>query len=504
VAHIPAPEREKSTVPESLSIVPAPRHAEEREGNGLELAVGIGILVGPGPREIALGVYASQLAERIGLGSSDLLSADDGRDRLIELRLDPQAGPTDCDPSERYDVTVDSRRALVRAPTVVGLYYGLVTLRQTVRTRSDGSVFYPPMHVEDAPRYAWRGLGVDVARHFFSVEDLQVLIGLMGNYKLNMLHLHLTDDQGWRLDIPSRPLLAERSAGTAVDRGRGGYFTADEYLRLVSFAATRGITVVPEIDIPGHVNAALHAYGELTPSGLPTHAYTGTDVGISRLYADLPATGPFLRDVFSDLVTMTAGRYVHIGGDEASADMEPAEYARLVGLVSDVVAGSGKTVVGWQEVAQVPLEPGSIVQVWDLRMDPEPLIAAAARGCRILMSPGSKAYLDMKYDAGYPRGLDWAGYTELRDAYDWDPATLVPGLPPESVIGVEAVVWTETLSTVDELTEMLLPRLSAVAEVAWSVAAERSWESYRHRIASHREFWNQVGVRWYPTSQVDW
>jgi len=260
---------------------------------------------------------------------------------------------------------------------------------------------------------------------------------------------------------------------------------------------------VPEIDVPGHVNAALHAYGELTPSGEPAEAYTGIDVGFSRLHADLPTTEPFLRDVFGDVAAVTPGEYVHIGGDEVHT-MEHDEYARLVRMASDAVRAAGKKVVGWQEIATTPVEPGTVVQYWDTRMDPAPIVAAAQAGARLLMSPGSKAYLDMKYHDGTALGLEWAGHIELRDAYEWEPATLVPGLPEGSVVGVEAAVWTETLRSLDDLMTMLLPRLAAVAEVAWTPADRRDWDDFVTRIAAHGPYWDAEGLAWYPSPQVDW
>ena len=175
--------------------------------------------------------------------------------------------------------------------------------------------------------------------------------------------------------------------------------------------------MVPEIDVPGHVNAATHAYRELTPTGEPTDAYTGIEVGFSRLHADLPATGEFLTDVFADVAAMTPGEYVHIGGDEVLT-MEADEYATLVAAASAAVRAAGKKVVGWQEIAHTPLEPGTVVQYWDTRVDPAPFVAAARAGAQLLMSPGSKAYLDMKYDATTELGLEWAGHIELRDAYE--------------------------------------------------------------------------------------
>jgi len=361
----------------------------------------------------------------------------------------------------------------------------------------------PAVRIEDSPRFGWRGLSIDVARHFIQVRDLKVVIGLMAHYKLNVLHLHLTDDQGWRLHLPSRPQLTERASGTSVGGDPGGFYTAEQFADLVAYASVRGIRVVPEIDVPGHVNAATHTYGDLNPSGEPTDAYTGIEVGFSRLHADLPATGRFLADVFTDVAAMTPGDFVHIGGDEVLT-MERDEYADLVGQAAAAVRAQGKRVVGWQEIAHTTLEPGTVVQYWDPRVDPAPFVAAAQAGALFLMSPGSKTYLDMKYDATTELGLEWAGHIELRDAYDWEPTAIIEGLPPESVIGVEAAVWTETLKDLHDLTAMLLPRLAAVAEVAWSAPEHRDWDGFRTRVAAHGPFWDRFGFPWHRSPQVDW
>jgi hexosaminidase len=329
------------------------------------------------------------------------------------------------------------------------------------------------------------------------------VIALMSHYKLNVLHLHLTDDQGWRLHVRSRPELTRRSSASAVGGDRGGFYSADDYADVVAYAAARGVRVVPEIDVPGHVNAATHAYGELNPDGQPTDEYTGIEVGFSRLHADLPATRPFLDAVFADVAAMTPGEYVHIGGDEVLT-MDPDEYARLVGMAAAAVRAAGKKVIGWQEIAHAPVEPGTLVQFWDPRADAAAFVEAARAGARFVMSPGSHAYLDMKYDASTELGLEWAGHIELRDAYDWEPTALVDGLPAEAVVGVEAAIWTETLRDLHALTTMLLPRLAAVAEVAWTGAADRSFDDFRERVASHARLWDRLGLGWYPSPQVDW
>jgi hexosaminidase len=472
-----------------------------RQGEGAPFVVRTSttVTVGVSPAEVSLGVLAAESLSRVSGATVEVRYRDVAEPHQagdVALVLDEALG------AEQYTLDVSADRVELVAGSAEGLMRAVATLHQVLRPHA-GTFAAWPVHVEDEPVHGWRGLSVDVARHFFGPEDLRVVVDLMWAYKLNVLHLHLSDDQGWRIDLPSRPELTGRSGGTAVGGDPGGYFTTEEYEALVAYAAARGVRVVPEIDVPGHVNAALHAYGELTESGEPAEAYAGIEVGFSKLRADLPATEPFLRDVFGDVAAVTPGDYVHIGGDEVLT-MEREEYARLVRMASDAVRAAGKQVVGWQEIATTPLEPGTVVQFWDTRMDPAPFVAAARAGARLLMSPGSKAYLDMKYDGDTELGLEWAGHIELRDAYEWEPTALVPGLPEDSVIGVEATVWTETLRSLDDLMTMLLPRLAAVAEVAWTPQVLRDWDDFSARVAPHGPYWDAQGLSWYPSPQVDW
>jgi hexosaminidase len=469
------------------------------EGDPFVVQTSTTVTVGVSPAEVSLGVLAAESLSRVSGATVEVRYRDVAEPHQagdVALVLDEALG------AEQYTLDVSADRVKLVAGSAEGLMRAVATLHQVLRPHA-GTFAAWPVHVEDEPVHGWRGLSVDVARHFFGPEDLRVVVDLMWAYKLNVLHLHLSDDQGWRIDLPSRPELTGRSGGTAVDGDPGGYFTTEEYEALVAYAAARGVRVVPEIDVPGHVNAALHAYGELTESGEAAEAYTGIEVGFSKLRADLPATEPFLRDVFGDVAAVTPGDYVHIGGDEVLT-MEREEYARLVRMASDAVRAAGKQVVGWQEIATTPLEPGTVVQFWDTRMDPAPFVAAARAGARLLMSPGSKAYLDMKYDGDTELGLEWAGHIELRDAYEWEPTALVPGLPEGSVIGVEATVWTETLRSLDDLMTMLLPRLAAVAEVAWTPRELRDWDDFSARVAQHGPYWDAQGLSWYPSPQVDW
>ena len=390
---------------------------------------------------------------------------------------------------------------------------GLATLGQLCEKEPDGELTAAPVTVVDHPRFAWRGLSLDIARHFFGVYDIEAVIEVMVGFKLNVLHLHLTDDQGWRLDLPSRPELTRRSASTAVGGGDGGFLTAAQYAEILAFAGARYVTVVPEIDLPGHVNAALHAYSDLMPSGEAARAHTGVDLGFSRLHAALPATGPFVHDVLGDVAAMTPGPYVHVGGDEVLT-MGPDEYAALVTLAVEQVRAAGKTVVGWQEVAPVLTAGGllpaagavgdAVVQFWDERGNPEDVVAAALLGAKVLLSPASRLYLDMRYDRATPLGQDWAGYIDVEESYSWDPHDVLPGVPADQVVGVEAVLWTETIRTRDELFLMLLPRLAAVAEVAWSAEHRRTWEGFAERLPTHAAGWDAAGVTWYRSPQIRW
>lgn len=491
-------------VPDALPLVPAPLRARALGGPPFTVGPATQVLAGPSAQGVAA-LVATALGEAAGRDVGVREAPDDaaasrepeGGRALVVLAFDDDGLPAG---EEAYRLTAGPDGVRLTARTVAGLHAATATLRQLLTT-GGGTATVPAVEVADAPRYAWRGLSVDVARHFLPAAELRRVADLAAAYKLNVLHVHLTDDQGWRLALPSRPQLVERSSGGAVGGDPGGCYTAEDWAALVAYAGDRGLAVVPELDVPGHVNAALHALPELNASGAAVPECTGVEVGFSALRTSVPATGAFLAGVFADVAAMTPGRYVHIGGDEAHQLGEP-EYTRLVGVAVDAVAATGRTVVGWQEIAAAPLPAGTVVQYWQERSDPGPVLAAARDGARVLMSPASRTYLDMQPVPGYPLGQHWAGYTELRDAYEWDPATLLAGLEPGAVIGVEAAVWTETLRTFDEVCGMLLPRLAAVAEVAWS--ADTDWDSFRGRIAPHAAAWDRLGLAWYASPQVAW
>lgn len=340
---------------------------------------------------------------------------------------------------------------------------------------------------------------LDVARHFFGVDDVKRYIDLMAYYKLNRFHMHLSDDQGWRLMIDSWPDLATYGGSTAVGDGPGGYYTQAEYADIVAYAQSRYIVVVPEIDMPGHTNAALTSYAELNCDGQAPPLYTGTEVGFSSLCIDKEITFAFVGDVIREITALTPGPYVHIGGDEAHST-SAEDYLRFIERVQRIVQENGKQMVGWGEIARSELLPTSVVQHWhgDFAQ------MAVQQGAKVIMSPASKAYLDMKYDVSTPLGLNWAGYISVQDAYTWDPATQVDGVSEGDVLGVEAPLWSETLETMADVEYMTFPRLPGYAEIGWSPASGRSWDEYRLRLAAHGPRLAALGVNFYRSPSVPW
>jgi len=415
--------------------------------------------------------------------------------------------------SEGYRLRSGPSGITLTAAKPAGLFHGVQTLRQLLpadveqRTRRPGPWLVAGGTVTDSPRFGWRGAMLDVSRHFFSVEEVKRYIDRISLYKINKLHLHLSDDQGWRIAIDSWPRLATYGGSTEVGGGPGGYYTKDDYREIVRYAASRYLEVVPEIDMPGHTNAALASYAGLNCDGVAPPLYTGTQVGFSSLCVGKEITYDFVEDVVREIAALTPGRYLHIGGDEAHSTPHE-EYAAFMERVQPVVARYGKTVVGWHQLTGATPAKGALAQYWGLdgtSAGEKAQVAQAARnGTGLILSPADRAYMDMKYDANTPLGLSWAGYVEVRRSYDWNPGAYLEGVPESAVRGVEAPLWTETLDEVGELEFMAFPRLPGIAELGWSPAETHDWESYRSRLAAQGPRWEALGVNFYRSPQVAW
>jgi len=416
----------------------------------------------------------------------------------VSLLMSPATGLGD----EGYELTVAPSAVKLAAASPAGLFHGLQTLRQVLPVKGPRRI--TSVHIRDRPRFAWRGAMLDVARHFRSVRDVKRFIDLMALYKLNRLHLHLSDDQGWRIAIAKWPRLATHGGSSEVGGGKGGYYTQAQYEGLVRYAAARYVTVVPEIDMPGHVHAALSSYPKLACDGKPSPLYTGIDVGFSSLCIGKTVTYDFVSDVVGELARLTPGPWIHIGGDEAMAT-KTAEYVRFIGRVQSIVESYGKRMIGWEEIGRARLRGGTVVQHWNTDPAKSALSTRAVQqGAKVIMSPAAHAYLDMKYDASTSLGLQWAGYTSVQDAYAWDPARTVPGVGAGDVLGVEAALWSETVQSIRDAEYLAFPRLIGIAEIGWSPARGRSWADYRQRLGAQAPLLDSLRVNFYRAPEIPW
>jgi hexosaminidase len=488
-----------------VQVLPAPAHVEVLQGGWTVSPQTSVVAASDDP---AVQRIAEWLASYVRRGTGLPVPAQSGaagqtRDRFV-LSLDPASQTGD----EGYELTIDSGGATLKARTPAGLFYGVQTIRQMLPYRVEyEAVMYqkprpvtlPAVRITDAPRYAWRGAMLDVARHFFPPADIKRYVDLLALHKINRLHLHLADDQGWRIEIKSRPRLTEIGAASEVGGGRGGFYSQAEYADLVHYAADRYVTIVPEIDMPGHTNAALSSYGELSCTGIATVPYTATDVGFSALCVNSETTYKFIDDVVREIAAMTPGPYFHAGGDEVKT-LTPEQYRTFVTRVQQIVQAHGKQMVGWDEIAAVSLLPSSIVQHWRPHTDMDRLAGAS----HLILSPADHAYIDMKYDEQTALGLNWAGLVPIRQAYDWDPTAIVPGLPPDRILGVEAPLWAETLGEMRDVEFLAFPRMAAIADLAWAPPSSHNWEQFETRLAAQAPRWTALGVNFYRAPEIPW
>ena len=405
---------------------------------------------------------------------------------------------------EGYELTVAATGVRIQAATPAGIFYGVQTFRQLLpasvelRGARPHALSVPAGRIADRPRYAWRGAMLDVARHFFGPDDVKRYIDLLALYKFNHLHLHLSDDQGWRIEIASWPNLTTHGGRTAVGGGPGGFYSKTAYADLVAYARTRFITIVPEIDMPSHINAALASYAELNCNGTAPALYTGIEVGFSAFCLDKDITYKFIDDVVREIAEMTPGPYVHIGGDEVKT-LTPAQYKQFVERVQTIVQAHGKQPIGWDEIAHATLLPETVVQYWR----PDASIAVPP-STKVVLSPANKVYLDMRYDDATPLGLHWAGNVDVAVPYEWNPATHLPAVQESAILGVEAPIFSETVATMSDLEFLAFPRLAAVAEVGWSPQSGRQWAEFRVRLGAQAPRWTALGINAFWSPKIDW
>jgi hexosaminidase len=418
--------------------------------------------------------------------------------------------PTGAAVDESYLLQVGTEGILVRAAERTGVAHGLTTLLQALALTpagGNGTLVLPGVRILDAPAFAWRGLTLDVARRYLAPRDVKRLVDLLALYKCNVLHLHLCDDEGWRI-AAARPPHCRAPDGT--------FYSDAELADLVAYAAERFVTIVPEVDSPGHVRALVTMRPELdTGRNTAVSEVPGTPAHAAWLDPDLEASFAIFDGVLAELARIFPGPYLHIGGDEPFGMPEDL-YRRFVRHVHARARSLGKRTIGWQETARAIADPDHVVQYWrhmpaseNVRRQASPVEGAHP----VVLSPVTHTYLDVPYaepsvDSHQEAicrqvGLKVYRPSTIAETFAWDPATFGRDLGM-AISGVGAAIWQETIRSFDELTFLLLPRLAGVAEKAWSEPQSVTWADHRERLGAHGRMWTRAGLSWFASSMVDW
>jgi hexosaminidase len=506
-----------STPPLPGALIPTPREAVQFPGE-FELTTGTAIVVEGGPEaERVAGQFIGRLSTVLGIALQPHLKGPAPSGHAVRLRLRPRPGSTP--ESYRLSVTPDSIE--LEAGDVAGLRYGTVSLWQlAAASATRGRAAIAAVRIDDAPRFRWRGLMLDSARHYQSPEFIERYLDWMALHKLNVLHWHLTDDQAWRLEIHRYPRLtdigawrvpagraAQRDLDAATDKPRsyGGYYSQDVVRRIVRYAAERSITVVPEIEMPGHASAAIVAYPELGAGAAPRAV--PADWGIyTNLFNVEEATFGFLENVLVEVLELFPSVYIHVGGDEAVKEQwrdSPRVQARMrelgvtdeaalqsyfVQRIGKFLSANKRRLIGWDEILEGGLAPDATVMSW---RGVDGARAAAQAGHDAVLAAWPTLYLDNRQGSATTEPPGRGRVVRLADVYAFD--TQVAGLAPvelEHVIGVQGNVWTEHIRTEERVEWMTWPRAAAVAELGWSPLERRDYTDFRSRL--------QAAMSWYP------
>jgi hexosaminidase len=461
---------------------------------------------------------AGVVERAVGRRPQVVASAPNGEPAL-SLRLVPGSQALR---DEGYAMLVGPKGVEIRAATARGLFWGVQTLRQLLppdrlatRPADPGPVSIPCLKVQDRPRYPWRGMHLDVCRHFLPAEYVKRYIDLMALHKMNVFHWHLTEDQGWRIEMKKYPKLTEVAAWRMQDGRRyGGFYTQDEIRDVVAYAADRFITVVPEIEMPGHSLAALAAYPEYSCTGGPHTVANRWGIFEDVYCPGNDATLKFLQDILSETMALFPSEFIHVGGDEcpkARWKECPKCQARIkaegltdehelqswfITQMSRFLEAKGRRLVGWDEILEGGLAPGATVMSW---RGTKGGIAAARANHDAVMTPSSHCYLNFwntekKDDPGHVTGA----VTTLEKVYGYEPTPTE--LSPEEakhILGVQANVWTEYIQDGATVERMAYPRACALAEVAWTPAEEKSWDDFSRRMETHRHRLDALDVNYY-------
>jgi len=442
------------------------------------------------------------------------------RDRADILLI--QNGEMESLGKEGYSLNISSEQITLTAATDSGLYYGIQSLRQLLPAEAEINpaieCLIPAMEIEDQPAFDWRGLMLDSCRHFHGIEEIKQILDILAIHKINRFHWHLTEDQGWRIEIKKYPLLTQigskRPRTEKIDKTHfkeeehGGFFTQDQVREVIAYAADRNIMVVPEVDIPGHSTAALAAYPQYSCTGGPIEVKCTFGVFDDIYCAGKDQTFRFLQDVFDEIIDLFDSPYIHIGGDEAPVKrwkscpdcQERIDRENLndehhlqtwfFNRISDYLIGKGKIPIGWNEVISDNLDDKIIVQYWI--PDQGKSLEQLQQGRPMILSQLERYYIDYGYST-----------TTLKSCYG--PAPFWDQLSREeqkAVMGIEAPLWSEWIDTTERLYWQLLPRLTAVAESSWTDISQQNWDNFLKRLPFMVLRMNALGI--YPAASKYW
>ncbi|WP_277638433.1 family 20 glycosylhydrolase [Bacteroides graminisolvens] len=475
----------------------------------------------------------------------------------LELSTDPKAfnelpgtygtSPKDGNPAdEQYLLSVQKTTVRIQASAPEGIYRGITSLVQLIGGnigKKGEKVYLPTLEVKDAPRFAWRGLSLDVSRCFFTVEEVKQVINMLSLYKMNVLHLHLTDNQGWRIEIKKHPRLTEIGSKISNNGRPAGFYTQEQYKELIQYAAEHFVTIVPEIDLPGHATSLFTSYPELKNAVKVKMNLGIAGQALGAIDADDASAMQLVEDVITELAAITPGSYIHIGGDETMG-LDEDKYIRFINQTRRSVVNNGKKMVGWQEITRTDFTEDDLYQHWiyfkkDKEHKPEDraktdfspevmklleetfskaskdIERGVSKNAKAILSPNALVYLDHRYkepsvdstQVADQKRLGFASYARktIQQMYEWDPSALNPSLDAsKNIAGVEGAIWCETISNFKELQFLLMPRLAGVAEKGWSKAENTNWDEYKVRLSSQTPLWERMNWYYFKSSLVDW
>ena len=505
-----------------MSLIPHPKQIRHGAGQfDLPVLLTLGLdLAAP---QAAIKDWLDRFANRSWLAKADVgfEPTEESSSASVLLKTKPELAP------ESYELVIESHGIQVLAggddfsSWKSGWQYGLQSLAQLIwDSRRQGNASLACQQIIDGPQFSWRGMHLDVCRHFFDVEFVKRLLDLMAIHKLNRFHWHLTEDQGWRLEIPSRERLAEISAWRRAEDGSkyGGYYTRADVLEVVQYAADRSIQVVPEIELPGHSVAALAAYPELACQPDEFQVETNWGVFDDVYCAGNEATFEFLQEVMDYVIELFPGDVIHLGGDECPKTRWqecPKCQARMkaeglqdeeqlqsyfVQRMVNYLADRGRRAIGWDEILEGGLAPGAMVMSWRGHTGG---VAAAKMGHKVVMAPTSHCYFDFR-QSDDPDEMGFHGVNTLRDVFDFQPIpSELSAEEAKHILGGQANIWTERqLYKAENVEYMVVPRICALAEVLWGHPnpASADWNAFQQRLIPHVDLLSEIGYRGRPLS----